>query len=611
MDSLRETTKIRICSLGEKHYMKDSLTANMLAPLKKINFRSKPLEAEIRAPTKSQIAIWGIILVLGICFYSFNYQSFQIGSWQDDRLYAVLAKSMVSSDMYGIISVPGDEPFSAPYPFGYPLVIAPMLLFFPENIDVLKIPSLIATILNLSILFWAWPYLSRRSYWWGLAVIAVYAIQPQTVWHTRLVMSEPIFISFYLGAIIIAEQAVRGKWNWWRRVLFSIMVVFTIFTRIIGVFIMAGIIIYMLIVDFRKFRRDVLILPIIIIFIISLIVAATPVSVSNLLPERYFQEGISPSILRFFGIQSPLVDRNELLPARYIHPSPEDTVEAEQPIPNGPIGFIQIMKYKIMQNFGVDIRQVIFPLGGGDREKAFTEIFGLPFLPLLIGYLISGVIIVGLIQWFHLEGVSAFFLSTITYLVPLVIWFFIGPRFFYPIQAQLIYAFFIGIELIGVWLLSLLSQNWPIENVSKVFVLLSVIVLGFVFGYKSLTLEDTRMHLGDFKTRTEWIKKLDIGSSAIIMTEQPILDYVYGGRKTMPYPDSNLLLDNLTEYINLYGIDYVLIAPKIRWLPRYIPSYSDEATQALTALRELASHNQITLIYQSKEDWISVYKVER
>jgi hypothetical protein len=74
-----------------------------------------------------------------------------------------------------MINIPG-EPAAGIFPFAYPLFLTPLIRAFPENIDALKIPSLLATISIATVLFWGWGWLSKsKSYWWALAITGLYA----------------------------------------------------------------------------------------------------------------------------------------------------------------------------------------------------------------------------------------------------------------------------------------------------------------------------------------------------------------------------------------------------------------------------------------------------
>jgi hypothetical protein len=139
---------------------------------------------------------------------------------------------------------------------------------------------------------------------------------------------------------------------------------------------------------------------------------------------------------------------------------------------------------------------------------------------------------------------------------------------------------------------------------SVVLVLLSVSI------YKSLTIDDSRLHVGDLEVRSRWLKS-NTPSSAVVMTGVPEVDFVYSGRKTIPYPLSSQSGDELYNYLLRNRVDYILIAPAIEWqdqLP-HVPSYREATVHILGMLMELSSENRVTLVHASEQDLIRVFGV--
>ncbi|MFQ5420007.1 MAG: hypothetical protein ACE5EY_06555, partial [Anaerolineae bacterium] len=191
-------------------------------------------ETERQTPSRLQIYLWLGLMLLGLVAAVWDFQSFQLGTWHDDANYVLLAQSILESDKYGQINRPG-EPTNARYPFGYPLLLAPLMALFPGNWDVLKGLSLLTTLLNGASLFWGWRWFSRRSHWWGLAVAGFYLLAPLTIEHTRMIMAEPVFTLFSLIAIISAEQAAQKQEGRSWVGMTAVSLIFVAFTRTIGI----------------------------------------------------------------------------------------------------------------------------------------------------------------------------------------------------------------------------------------------------------------------------------------------------------------------------------------------------------------------------------------
>jgi hypothetical protein len=99
-------------------------------------------------PSKLQIGILIILIFTCIALSLKNYDQFQIGVWMDDAHYAVLAKSIIFSDTYGIINSPG-HPLPTRYPFGFPLLLSSIVWLFPTTPELLNLISLLATLINI------------------------------------------------------------------------------------------------------------------------------------------------------------------------------------------------------------------------------------------------------------------------------------------------------------------------------------------------------------------------------------------------------------------------------------------------------------------------------
>ena len=128
-----------------------------------------------------------------------------------------------------------------------------------------------------------------------------------------------------------------------------------------------------------------------------------------------------------------------------------------------------------------------------------------------------------------------------------------------------------------------------------------------VSAYKSFTIEDSRLHVGVVQARTTWLKANTV-PSAIVMTEAPETDFLYSGRRTIRQPQSLASAAELEGFLVEHSVDYILIAPRIKWQPSYIPTYSNETTYILSLMAELVSEGRITLVYSSERDLVKVFK---
>ena len=150
-------------------------------------------------------------MLAGLGLMIYNLPKFQVGAHYDDAAYITLARSFLHGEGYGLINFPG-APRIANYPFGYPLALSLIAAFSPNELAAYKYVSVVATLINASLLFWGWRLLSRSlSHWWALAVSLLYLFSPVTIDLSGRVMSEPLFLTFYLLAMLIAEWGCNSS----------------------------------------------------------------------------------------------------------------------------------------------------------------------------------------------------------------------------------------------------------------------------------------------------------------------------------------------------------------------------------------------------------------
>ncbi len=132
-----------------------------------------------------------------------------VGVFQDDGVYAVLAKSLATGHGYRYLNIPG-EPLATHYPPGYPLLLA--LLWkvgpaFPQNVTLFKFANafLLATA-ALGFLHLARTRLKLGIWPAALGVLAFTACAP-VILLTVMVLSEPLFLALMVPVLIMAERA--------------------------------------------------------------------------------------------------------------------------------------------------------------------------------------------------------------------------------------------------------------------------------------------------------------------------------------------------------------------------------------------------------------------
>ena len=225
----------------------------------------------------------------------------------------------------------------------------------------------------------------------------------------------------------------------------------------------------------------------------------------------------------------------------------------------------QYLVYGVVQRFGKDLRTLVFPLGGSDREAQLAASIGVPWLPRLVGYLMSAIVWLGFAMIFIRKRGSAFIFFGVVYLATTVVWVSSGRRLFYPIMPQLYFAFLFGIDTILHALAAVAARVAPVFSTARTPMLTAIVSLLVLLSIRqSMTLPDTHNHIGNIEARTRWLAE-NAGSDDSIMTEQPVVDFVYSRRRSLWYPGGCPKAGELATYLNDRDIDYVLAAPPWRW----------------------------------------------
>ena len=548
-------------------------------------------------PSPSQIALWRLIAVLSALLILRDYDSFQLGTYGDDATYVVLAKSLADGEGYGLINVPGETPGSPPFPLGFPLLLSLILRRSPGHLGLLRLPSLAATLASTALLFWGWPWFCRRSRLWGLAISGLYALSPLAVGHARGVMSEPLFTLLLLLATLLSERAARHARRAWNALALGCALTALALTRTIGLAVLPVLALYPLARRGRGYWRELAATAGVSFLLVVIALAATRSGPSGLIPPRYFAEW---RVLQRIP-RTPRVSFSGYTPSA--HGEWADVPRRDDaPRPN-------YFKRRLKRHFLEAPRRAILPLGGGAREESRAKGLGVPFLPLLVDAITSLLLLLGCYRWVKTEGPSAWSLSGIAFYAALLLWNWSSPRLLFPIRPQLFLSFLIGVEAVAA---RLTEPKWTRSahygrRLAPVLVMVVMLALSV---YGSYTTADTRLHVGDLSARTRWSSSMG-GASDVLMTEEPVLDYLYSEHKTVPFPAECMSDTELWSHIETQGATLLLLAPEVRWQSDHAASYSPALTCLLPALELLEAEGKLAGVYESPEERIRVQSVVR
>jgi hypothetical protein len=134
-----------------------------------------------------------------------------VGVFEDDAIYAVLAKALATGEGYRMINLPG-APHATHFPPGYPFFLSLLWRIapsFPENVVVFKFAN--AALLSLASLgayrFGRSPLGLSPLVAAGVAMAGTLSLAVLLV--TGVVLSEPLFMALLLPALLLAERSAE------------------------------------------------------------------------------------------------------------------------------------------------------------------------------------------------------------------------------------------------------------------------------------------------------------------------------------------------------------------------------------------------------------------
>lgn len=514
--------------------------------------------------TASHIVAWAVLLVVVLWLSLRGWGSFQLGVYQDDGVYTVLARSLAFGDQYGLINQPGPPP-PPKFGFGFPLLLAPVAKLFPHTMEGLSAVSLAATLLNVSLLFWGWHALSpTTSRWWGLATASLYGLSPNTIGGTRMVMSEPVFTSFALAGVLLAERCCgRGRAGRWAPVALGIVLALTMFTRTIGVALALAALLRLTIANRARCLPLVLLAG---VGAVACVLVVTPIEVRHLLPWEYLNE------LHAGAGETSARPRAESLLDQAVRVSS---------------GYIT-----------QEIRRSVFVIGSGEREHALAAHLGVPRAPEVVGATIAAGAVIG--GWQSLQAQAlcpTALLFEVLYFGVLAIWPWSSVRFLYPIQPLLSFQFLLGVAWVGSRLARRAKSRTAGPRIATATAAAAYALLVLLSAWKSLGVEDSRRFTRDLTVGTTWLAA-NSAADAIVMARYPEDVYLYSGRHTV---DAQLApsAESFDRLLDQERIDYLLVGPALSWSPAGAIQYADVDRSLLALATALASRGRLDLVYAS------------
>lgn len=540
-------------------------------------------------PARLHIILWGALMLVTLYLLLYDWSGYQVGTYGDDGSYVAATESLLYDGNYGMFLDPAEfEPTQ--FPFVYPLLLAPLRVWFPDNLDALRIVSLAATLALLTVLFWGWGWFGGGlSYWWGLALTAVLALSPVTILHGRTVMSEAVFLLFVLLLVLWVEYVVERSPRAWG-VLLGVIAVGTVYSRTVGWAFLLPAVAYLIWKLRGTVGRQLGVAAATMAALLVLIVTLTTVRPVDLLPQEYLAQ----------------------LSVLYRSPIPSGTRPGAETADPAVPGFAEA-SLEIISRGSVTL---LNHLDIADKlpyqmERAVidaTDQMGMPFMRYvpIVGALV--LVILGTVVWVRLTGATLLIIVAPPYILMLMLWGWNGSRLMYPVQPQLFLALMLGLYAVG----SRLAARLP-GNDRRLLVIASVaVVLLWLGGWVWLDLRLTRTMLlpGDQMARAAVLER-HIPTDAIVLSSRAETDFLYSPQRFVKIPRARIGTAELRHYLIANQASYVIApfgaAPVIEVRKLRVP----RMTRFLTTIAPLIEARALVELYNDVAGDIAIYRVDK
>ncbi|MCX7851308.1 MAG: hypothetical protein N2383_00855 [Caldilineales bacterium] len=473
-------------------------------------------------PDRRALAVWLLCMAVLVALVLWDFDSHPLLSTDSGR-YVELAQMLRESDEEV-------SRISWNFPWGYPLVLAPFLAWFPVYSDGLRLLSLLATGIGATLLFWGWPRFGGASY--RGVVTALFCVSPIVVLQARLVLSEAVFLVwFLLGALLMAWGEARRSLPLWWWPATAVALTFMVFTRTVGWVMLAGMGFWWL---WRRGRRGWVELAVVaglMAGITALVVVLTPVPAEALFPGFYLRRS-----------QTLLEGQRLALGAR-------------------PESYTAFLARTIPRRLTHDFPAAVVPALSSLYLDRLVEAHGLQLLRWIAGVGITLTMGLGLVRWLRRERASVLLPATLAYLPVLLVWDWTNRRFLHPILAPLLYAFLLGVKglVLGV---GRVLKGAPTVRLARGAVTVVIVALLVLNGLTVMTYPDNREADRVQRARGEWLAQ-HTPPDAGIMSAWWSVDRLTSGRRVMSLPiiGPTTTPAELAAFLALRGVCFLVIGP--------------------------------------------------
>ena len=502
----------------------------------------------------------------------------------DGPLYITLAKSLAFNHTYRDICYPGEPPEGVEHPFLYPLLLAFVLMIFPETVIGLKLVSVLFGITSLVVIYFFFSgkysnivnYIFRHKEYKLKNIIGSPSLFSRStlvllfictnLWFSFFLVTtipETAYLFFSMLAILFLEQYKKQN-NCFNGYLFlgSGGLVFACFTKTMGIFLILASVIYFIVQ--KQYKKAMLITFIcsLVIFpwiIYKLIVIPSTLGKEGSLPQTYFWQ-------IWYGYRGNVINLLKTIPWNIIQYGKALTHLLL------PGYFLNIPCFE-----GRGYFYILYGLVSGIKKTSI--LLSVPFFSFLMIIFLSGLVLLGFLVKFRKKKLAEIYFLIyflILLLCPANYYFVGGRRYLFPLLPFIFYYLWTAIFLLKRRLnLSPCLFKAVILTIFIIFFYGNIVPVlwgikgnvSYLINKKELSQEErsyyySSEHFVCWKFAL-WVKKNTFPNDVFMAHDSPAF-YLFTDRKTCYFHRSRYQLD--TEQRKIADIDLEIEEKKVKYI---------------------------------------------
>ena len=496
-------------------------------------------------PTQPRVPTW--VKIAGIAAFALSVLTYYLrldkvaGLMGDDAWYVLLGKAIATGQGHTIINspTPGILPL---YPPGFPLLLS--LAFrlapnFPENVWLLKSVSIVA-MLAVGVMAYRYFLNDRRvpaGVALGIAAVTVFC-PPLVFLATSSVMSDCVFMFFFLATVVAVEKCVKAKGAGRRELLWALLVgalgSYTFLTRSIAIPMIGAAVFYLL--KARMLRAAA------IVCVVSALVCGPWIIYTRVhapTPAQQLEQGGNIVFPYTYQFWQRLAGDWEM-----------GTVTARELPKRVEINLLEISGRDVARILATLIFEVTldpYKEAQDFFKKGNEQIYRIPKQTLWFSHVLTLIVLIGLFKVAR-ERITFAELAVPLLLLVVVLWPFETVRYVLPLAPFVVFYFLNGLRAVQQWVQRRMAprlelHRWALAAVGLVL-MLAMHLYGNLAGQVSSTgssVQGSRWvsNYEEIETAVRWLDQT-VPKSEIIVSTNPALLHLLTGRKTIAWEDPPL-----------------------------------------------------------------------